>query len=209
MLTGVVLLALVLLALFWRPRRDFSPAEAGAIPSAAELPQLKSISAEPVRGSRTFRTAVLPGFMFMLVDIPLAVMLVAVFEGTTDGLLFNTLVATTAGVPLSVLGSFVISWSFKIVVSASGLKGYSASVFHRTFSWNDIEPVGPIRILTLRYLRLRSISSGKRMWVPLFLRRGEEFRECVETFAPGHRLLDYLSIKEPAGAASPDQGSTP
>ena len=194
MLTGVVFLGLVLLAVFWRPWRDFTPADAADGRSAGEWREAGTVHRVVVTAaSGTFRMAILPGFIFMFaLDVPLAVTIVAFLQGTTDALLSDTLVGATAGLPLSLLGSFVMSRSFKIGAGESGLKGYSVSIFQRSFAWNDIEVIGPIRILTLRYLRLRSISSGKRMWLPLFLQRPEEFRERVAGFAPGHAMLAHL-----------------
>jgi len=107
-------------------------------------------------------------------------------------LLPDTLLAGTAALPLSVPGALTLSWKFGIVAEASGLRGYSAIGFRRFFRWADIEVVGPFNLFNLPYLRLRSISSGKRLWLPLFLRGKQGFRSRVAGFAPGHSILRYL-----------------
>src|SRR5215831_16289136 len=158
MLTGLVLLGLVVVAVFWRPQRGL-PAAGSVALEMGESPQTNG-PVGAVAGRMSFRAAFRPGFIFIYTPIvPVVVPALGVIDGFETDLLYKAIFAAALGFPLSAAGGFLMTRTFKPVVDETGLTGYSVCCFQRSFRWADIEVVGPIRIWTLRYLRLRSISS--------------------------------------------------
>ncbi len=73
-----------------------------------------------------------------------------------DRLVLHTFLAALMALPFSAM-PLEMRHCVRIKAEACGLHSYPAFYLHRFLAWDDIEVVGPIHLLSLRYLRLRSI----------------------------------------------------
>lgn len=118
--------------------------------------------------------------IIVLIDVGLNINIVA--------LIYATLVA--------VLWNYILTRYFTVVVTDKYLKGcYCWGIYH-SISWNSISGVKPIWILGLKFLRLESTSSGRTLWIPLFLENISEFkREVLKRVGVDSLLKEYLDEK--------------
>src|SRR4051812_16252029 len=176
MWAGLALVAVVLLLLFWQPWGGIDDHEEPAS-SAPEKPDHPppaiSIGVPQQRG--TFRGSYRTSFFsFFPLTPALAIAIFAVMQlerlSVGDYIVVVLIALVVAPVPCA-LGAWVFCRMFKVCVEPSGLQAPSAVGFPRFMRWDDMQVVGKFWVFTLPYLRIKSVSSGKRIWLPLFLQQ--------------------------------------
>jgi hypothetical protein len=99
-------------------------------------------------------------------------------------------VASAIGV-LLLLGGLV--WIFPYRVLEDRLEGYDAQGGRLRFEWWEIASARKSSLLGMTFLRLTSLDRPDVMWLPLFLRNMDRFRENVTKHAGAdHPLAEAL-----------------
>ncbi|GAB5403918.1 MAG: hypothetical protein Aurels2KO_21490 [Aureliella sp.] len=78
---------------------------------------------------------------------------------------------------------------FRVYVSVEGLRCYTAMGIYRTIPWSEADSIRPYHLAGLRYLRVGASSSGREVWLPLFLTDMQGFRKAVWGFAGEEHCL--------------------
>ncbi len=92
------------------------------------------------------------------------------------------------------LFTVLVVFLYRIIVVADGIYAYTWHGVYRYLSWQEIVSVSRMNIPGFGYLRVAS-KKGAVVWVPLFLKDFEQFRETVSAHAgdPQHPLVKYLA----------------
>ncbi len=137
--------------------------------------------------------------LYLMLSVPTQLVLGAILavvawssRGPTvdDRLLFGAALAAAgvALIPTSLLASHL--GRFNILTSGVELPGRLG--LRRTIAWNAVESVEPVRLLGVRYLKVRTIT-GRPAWLPVI--RSEEYRDAIARSAgeehPVSRALDH------------------
>src|ERR1043165_5881306 len=132
---------------------------------------------------KTFRPAIMPMAVFMYGG---ALAIFFPFRLIVEGLKVNLhalLFALTVTAPFVLVMAWVLSMIYTAGFSSDGVYGHSFWGIRRLAQWRDIVDARPLRILNLRWLRIRT--ADKRVtWVALFQSRESEFRQEIQGHAP-------------------------
>ena len=137
--------------------------------------------------------------LYLMLSVPTQLVLGAILAAVAwsgraptvdDRLLFGAALAAAgvALIPTSLLASHL--GRFNIHTSGVELPGRLG--LRRTIAWNAVESVEPVRLLGVRYLKVRTIT-GRPAWLPVI--RSEEYRDAIARSAgeehPVSRALDH------------------
>ncbi len=85
-------------------------------------------------------------------------------------------------------GACIVSWIFSrcfpVILSKSGIQGYSFWGLPRFVRWQDIKEARGFSLLNLRFLRLYSVRDQKVTWIGLFQANPRDFLLQIQIFAP-------------------------
>lgn len=73
----------------------------------------------------------------------------------------------------------LIVWVLSVRVSSAGIRGRTFWGTACAIDWQDMKSAVPTGFPGFRFLRLYAFQGGAPMWVPLFLRKRDEFRARV------------------------------
>ena len=121
--------------------------------------------------------------LYLMLSVPAQLVLGAIFAAVAwsgraptvdDRLLFGAALAA-AGIAL-IPASLLVAHLGRVMVGPSGVELPGRSGLRRTIAWNAVESVEPVRLLGVRYLKLRTIT-GRPAWLPVI--RSEDYREAI------------------------------
>ena len=96
---------------------------------------------------------------------------------------------------LSPLVAFVFASLFKITLKDTGIHGHNFWSTKKFVRWADISDVSTVNLFGLKYLRVSSVNSGLRLWLPLFLSNIDSFTETLKTNLPSeNKLREYFIL---------------
>jgi hypothetical protein len=135
----------------------------------------------------------MPGFVFIVsFSLPLLFCCVLI----QDGLDFGRSALGFASVwvvVLSFVGSCMASYLFPDAISPEGVYGHGFWGQRQFVRWEDITAVRPLRILSLRWLRVYSRTDNKTTWLGLSHSRAIEYYQEIKRLAPSDSpILNYL-----------------
>ncbi len=87
------------------------------------------------------------------------------------------------------IGAIILVLLFKITLTRESIKGHSFFGFKRHPTWEQIESVKPFNFLFLKYLRVYTNDGKSPIWLPLFIKNGDDFIERILEFAPKENPL--------------------
>ena len=137
--------------------------------------------------------------LYLMLSVPTQLVLGAILAAVAwsgraptvdDRLLFGAALAA-AGVAL-IPTSLLVAHLGRVVIGPSGVELPGRLGLRRTIAWNAIEAVEPVRLLGVRYLKVRTIT-GRPAWLPVI--RSEVYRDAIARSAgeehPVSRALDH------------------
>jgi hypothetical protein len=97
------------------------------------------------------------------------------------------------GASLLMLFTALINRFFYVEVREGGVRGYDFWGRYHFVDWREMEKVEHRRVLNLTFLRIFYRSGKSPLWLPLFLKKREQFSSAVARLAPeDNPLKDYL-----------------
>ena len=90
--------------------------------------------------------------------------------------------------------SFIMALYYKTTLNTKEIKGFNFWGKSRIVKWENVSRVKPVNFLGLKYLRVFSTNTGLAIWVPLFIKNTEKFREVASNLPPmGNAFREYYS----------------
>ena len=141
-----------------------------------------------------FRSAFKPLFIRTYAGALMVYCLLTLAEdGFEPDMVAVDLLLALVGLPLVLSLTFVVVRMFPTIVTSERLSDYSFWGRRRTVEWEQITAAKLVNVLGLQYVRLRTDDGRSPVWVGLFLRDFEGFRQLVLAFAPeGNAFRDFL-----------------
>lgn len=135
-------------------------------------------------GTKKFRPAVIPLFVFFVVSIMLvAFLLIGIKHGFHFYLRPLAIVAGCV-VIYSLGASWMLSALNSAGFSADGIYGHSVWGRRRFVRWQDIAMARTFRFFNLRWIRLHAATNKKVTWLPLFQTQKADFYLEIRRLAP-------------------------
>jgi hypothetical protein len=88
------------------------------------------------------------------------------------------------GASLLMLFAALINKFFYVEVRESGVRGYDFWGRYRFVDWREMEKIEHRRVLNLTFLRIFYRSGKSPLWLPLFLKKREQFSSDIVRMAP-------------------------
>ena len=140
-----------------------------------------------------FEASFLEPFQLMLAGVHLGVTgIIGMGEGWQRALVVCVVFLPVSAV-LSALAVKLVNAGFRFSAGPAGIEGFDSWWRRRTIDWHDIKCVRTFNFFGLRYLRIWDRESRWPIWLPVFVRRGEELYELiVANVGPQHPLADQF-----------------